>query len=181
MHTIAKRILETYIRDQKILTVPELDLDEEQKKYLETKDISFVTIFKNGKVVGSSGRIHIKRDNTILELIDNTLQTIKDERFSQEIKNVEDLGNITIRVDIISNIQRKVIKNLGQIDVKTDGLILISQDYEKAGIILPNISNIAITPDDLFYLICKKSGLDQDKIKETDYILYKINSTVYSD
>lgn len=181
MHTIAKRILETYIRDQKILTVPELDLDEEQKKYLETKDISFVTIFKNWKVVWSSWRIHIKRDNTILELIDNTLQTIKDERFSQEIKNVEDLGNITIRVDIISNIQRKVIKNLWQIDVKTDWLILISQDYEKAWIILPNISNIAIAPDDLFYLICKKAWLDQDKIKETDYILYKINSTVYSD
>jgi len=47
MQTIAKRILETYIRDQKILTVPELDLDEEQKKYLETKDISFVTVFKD--------------------------------------------------------------------------------------------------------------------------------------
>lgn len=181
MYNIAKKILESYIREQKILTIPELKLTEEEKKYLDKKDSCFVTVYKEWAVIWSSWRINIKRDNTILELIDNTLQTLKDERFVREVRNVWDLHDIKIRIDILPGNSRKVIKNLDTINTKNDWLILITQDYEKLWVILPNMTPLATNWEDLFHVVCKKAWVDKNTIKENEYILYKINTISFSD
>ena len=41
--------------------------------------------------------------------------------------------------------------------------------------------NLISTAKDLFTLVCKKAELDANNIKDDDYVLYKIESTVYSD
>jgi AMMECR1 domain-containing protein len=113
------------LNEKKILSIPEVGLAGSE--YLDTKHLSFVTLYKDGRVIASSGRVHIKKENTILELIENTLFCLKDERFIEAIKNPLELKNVKFRVDIITNSQRKVIKSLDEVDPKTDGLILISQ------------------------------------------------------
>jgi len=179
LNTTARKIIETYLNEKKILSLPELALASSE--YLDTKHLSFVTLYKDGKVIASSGRVHIKKENTILELIENTLFCLKDPRFIEAIKDPSELKNVNFRVDIITNAQRKVIKNLDEIDIKTDGLILISQTLNKLGVILPNVANLASTPQDLFALVCKKAELDPATLKDEDYILYKIQSTIFSD
>jgi AMMECR1 domain-containing protein len=122
---VSRNIIETYLNEKKILSIPEVGLAGSE--YLDTKHLSFVTLYKDGRVIASSGRVHIKKENTILELIENTLFCLKDERFIEAIKNPLELKNVKFRVDIITNSQRKVIKSLDEVDPKTDGLILISQ------------------------------------------------------
>ena len=179
LHTVARTLIETYLSEKKILSIPELGLAKSE--YLDTKHLSFVTLYKDGKVIASSGRVHIKKENTILELIENTLFCLKDPRFIAAIKDPAELKRVNFRVDIITNAQRKVIKDLSEVDIKTDGLILISQTFNKLGVILPNISNVAGTAEDLYSLVCKKAEIDPKNLKEEDYILYKIQSTVFSD
>jgi AMMECR1 domain-containing protein len=41
--------------------------------------------------------------------------------------------------------------------------------------------NIISTPKDLFTLVCKKASLNENDLKEEDYILYKIETIVFSD
>ena len=151
----SRKIIETYLNEKKILSVPELGLAGSE--YLDTKHLSFVTLYKDGKVIASSGRVHIKKENTVLELIENTLFCLKDERFIEAIKNPLELKNVKFRVDIITNAQRKVIKSIDEIDTKTDGLILISQSKNTLGVILPHITNLISTAKELFTLVCLKA------------------------
>ena len=59
--------------------------------------------------------------------------------------------------------------------------MILSQNYLKAAILLPNITNIATTSDEVFFLLTKKAGLDPEKITTADYVLYKIESEKHSD
>jgi AMMECR1 domain-containing protein len=176
---VSRKVIETYLNEKKILSISELLLMGSE--YLDTKHLSFVTLYKDGKVIASSGRVHIKKENTVMELIENTLFCLKDERFIEAIKNPLELKHVKFRVDIITNAQRKVIKSLDEVDPKTDGLILISQTKNALGVILPNITNMVSTSQELFTLVCKKAGLVSTELKDEDYILYKIQSTVFSE
>jgi hypothetical protein len=79
MNKIVRKVIETYLKEQKILSLEELGIQDHT--YTKTKDCSFVTIYKDGKVIASSGRVNIKKANTILELIENALYCLKDSRF----------------------------------------------------------------------------------------------------
>ncbi|EKE26041.1 MAG: hypothetical protein ACD_4C00459G0005 [uncultured bacterium (gcode 4)] len=179
MNKIAQKILETYLNEKKILSVDDLWLRDHE--LTKTKDLCFVTLYKDWKIIASSWRVSIKKSNTILELIENTLFCIKDPRFAEAIKNPLEVKKINFRVDIITNEQRKIVSKVEEVDIKTDWLIIISQNLWKIWVVLPNITNLISTPKDLFSLVCKKAGLDSDSLKEEDYVLYRIQSTVFSD
>lgn len=179
MHNIAKKVIEIYLNEQKIPTIEELWLTNNEHN--NTKIISFVTIYKDGKIIASSGRINIKKTNTLLELIENSLFCLKDPRFISAIKNPLEIKNVKIRVDLIANNQRKIVEKISDIDISKQGLIIISQSKWKLWVILPNIANLVSTPEDLFELVCKKAWLNQNELKEEDYILYSIESTQFSD
>ena len=119
MHHVARKILETYLGEKRIPTIEELDLSGSEHE--TTKQISFVTLYKNGKVIASSGRIHLKKPNTLFELIENTLFCLKDPRFIEAIKIPEDLKDVQIRVDLINSERgRRVLKNIGELDIKRE-------------------------------------------------------------
>lgn len=179
MHNIARKVIEIYLNEQKIPTLEELGLSNSEHN--NTKNISFVTLYKDGKIIASSGRINIKKANTLLELIENSLFCLKDPRFVWSIKNPLEVKNIKVRVDIIENSQRKIVEKIANIDISKNGLIIISQTQWKLWVILPNIANLISTPEDLFHLVCKKAWLDYDNLKEEDYILYSIESEQFSD
>jgi len=179
MHTIARRILETYIREKRILSIEELGLAGSEHE--TTKNLSFVTIYRDGKVIASSGRIHLKKPNTILELIENTLFCLRDPRFAGAVKNPDALRDVQIRVDLIRPDERRIITDVREIIPRSEGLILLSQTQNTVAVLLPNITNVASTPEEYFEIVCAKAGVNKDALKSEDYILYAISSTVYSD
>jgi len=115
MHNIARKVVEIYLNEQKIPTIEELWLTNNEHN--STKNISFITLYKDGKVIASSGRINMKKANTLLELIENSLFCLKDSRFIWTIKNPLEIRNVKFRVDLVSNNQRKVVEKISDIDI----------------------------------------------------------------
>lgn len=179
MHTIARKILETYLGEKKIPTIEELGLAGSEHE--KTKNLIFVTIYKDGSIIASSGRIHLKKPNTLFELIENTLFCLRDPRFSQAVKTLDDLKNVQIRVDMIRGDQRRILQNIGELNTKKEGLILLSQTKNSVGVLLPNITNIASTPEEYLDIVCQKAWLEQRVLKPEDFILYAIESTMFSE
>ena len=179
MHKIARRILETYLKEKNILTIEELGLSGSEHE--TSKNLVFVTLYKNGGVIASSGRIHLKKPNTLFELIENTLSCLRDPRFAESVKNPDELSNVQIRVDMIRSEGRRTLGNISELDTKREGLILLSQTKNAVGVLLPNIANVASTPAEYFEIVCKKAGLNPTDLKPEDILLYGIESTVFSE
>lgn len=179
MHKIARQIIETYLREKKILTIEELKLSGSEHE--TSKNLMFVTLYKNGSVVASSGRIHLKKPNTLFELIENSLFCLRDPRFVEAVKSPDELAQVQVRVDMIRPEGRRILGNISELDVKREGLILLSQTKNAVGVLLPNIANVASTPNEYFQIVCKKAGLNPQELKPEDMILYGIESTVFSD
>lgn len=178
---LAKYALEVYLKEKRILTLPELHLNEKVNLLLDTKDAIFVTLYTKGTVVASSGRIHPVKKNTVLELIDNALACLSDSRIANELDSLEDFSSVSIRVDHLAGNTRKVIGALTEIDPLKHGLIFLSQKFETAAVLLPKISTVATTAEDLFYLVVKKAGLEPVGLDEDDYILYTFETEVTTD
>ena len=179
MHHTARKILETYLMEKKIPTIEELGLAGSEHE--KTKNLVFVTLYKNGSVIASSGRIHLKKPNTLIELVENTLFCLKDPRFPEAVNNPDQLKGINIRVDMIRPGDRRILRNSSELDTKKEGLILLSQTKNALGILLPGIANVAATSEEYFQIVCKKAGLLPAELTSEDMVLYAIASTVYSD
>ena len=179
MHKIARRIIETYLKEKKILTVEELGLSWHEHE--TSKNLVFVTLYKNGSIIASSGRIHLKKPNTLFELIENTLFCLRDPRFVVAVKNPDELTQVHIRVDMIRPEDRRILQKISDLDIKREGLILLSQTKNSIGVLLPSITNVASTPDEYFQIVCKKAGLISWDMKPEDMVLYAIASTIFSD
>lgn len=179
MHKIARRVIETYLREKRILTIEELWLSGTE--YETSKNLIFVTLYKNGGIIASSGRIHLKKPNTLFELIENSLFCLRDTRFAEAIKNPDELANVQVRVDMIRPEGRRILGNISELDTKREGLILLSQTKNALGVLLPNITNIASSPEEYFQIVCKKADLNPAALKPEDMILYGIESTRFSD
>ncbi len=179
MHEIAKKVIERYINEQKIPTIEELGVQFDEN--MNTKDCSFVTLYKDWKVIASSWRINIKKPNTITELIENSLFCLKDPRFIEAIKNPLELKKVKFRVDIIKQDQRKIVNVLDDIDINKQWLVIISQTLWKMWVILPHMVNLVSSPKELFDLVCLKAWIDQTNLQETDYYLYSIETSEFSD
>lgn len=155
MHTIARKTLETYLREKRILTLPELASD--MQTYGDSKEAIFVTLYYQGRVIASSGRISPKKDTTVFECIDNTLLCLKDERFTQEIQDISKLPDIRIRTDRFSPTHRRVLKEPSELDITREGIIFLSQNYGVLSVILPHMVHIDPSPEVYFSLAVKKA------------------------
>ena len=181
LSALARKALEVYLQEKRVITQNELPLDDKTSFLCDTKDAVFVTLYLAGNVVASSGRIHPQKKNTILEAIDNTLQCLSDPRLGNKLTSPEDLSKISIRVDHLLQNERKVIQKISDLDITSQGLIFLSQKFEAASVVLPNISSIPTSSDDIFFLAVKKAGLDPAGLQETDYLLYAFSSHQYTD
>jgi len=178
---LAKYALDIYLKEKRVLALPELHLSEKVNLLLDTKDAIFVTLYAKGTIIASSGRIHPLKKNTVLELIDNALACLSDPRMVEQVTSPEDLAMISIRVDHLAGNTRKVIQNISEIDPSKHGLIFLSQKFESASVLLPKISTVATTPEDMFFLAVKKANLDIAGLDDDDYILYTFETTVSTD
>lgn len=179
MYTLVRKTLETYIREQRVVTLS--DIDPSLLEHTKSKMSVFVTLYYQGKVIASSGRIQCKKENTLYECIDNTLMCLKDPRFTQEIQNPENLAAIHIRIDRFSPQMRRVLTNISELDTREEGLIFLSQNFGKLAIILPRMLNLDSAPDNYFSLICQKAELDPQKLTSSDFVLYGLKTVSESD
>lgn len=125
--------------------------------------------------------MHLKKPNTLLELIENSLFCIKDERFTVAIKNPDEIASVKIRVDMIRPEDRRMLTDMADFDIKKEGLILLSQTKNAVGVLLPNITNVASSLDEYLQIVYKKAGLNPSELKSEDTVLYAIKSTIFSD
>jgi hypothetical protein len=79
MFAIVRKVLETYLKEKRVATLSDFTADI--SPYTSTKEAVFITLYYEGRVIASSGRIVCKKENTFFECIDNALLCLKDPRF----------------------------------------------------------------------------------------------------
>jgi hypothetical protein len=181
MHTIVREIIERYLETKILPTIENIKGFQKEIAWPTESSMIFVTLYHGGEIIASAGTIQPRHQDPREELLDSTLSALRDDRLMNAISEPDDLKTTQIRVDIIPLSKRQVVARITDIDPKNHGAMILSQNYLKAAILLPNITNIATTSDEIFFLLTKKAGLDAEKITTSDYTLYKIESEKYSD
>ena len=133
--------LESYIRNQKKLRVPE-DIPGELMKTLPEEIFSkqagaFVSIHKNGQLRGCIGTIGPTRDSVAEEIVENAISaSTRDPRFDAITE--DELDMLEVNVDILG--EPEDIDSKDQLDVKRYGVIVTS-GY-KRGLLLPDLEGV---------------------------------------
>lgn len=179
MYTLVRKTLEVYLGESRVPTLS--DLPSQSNPYMSLKDAVFVTLYREGKVIASSGRINCKKENSVYECIDNTLMCLKDPRFTSDIQSLSELASVSIRVDHFPPGGRRVLSSLSDIDPTREGMILLSQNLGKISVVLPHMIHTDLTPENMFTLVCQKAGIDAKKLNTNDYVLYALTTTSESD
>ena len=184
MHSLvflAKEAVENYIKEGKIISVPE----DFPKEFLERKAGTFVTIEKNGNLRGCIGTYLPLRKNIAEEIISNAIAAAtEDYRFGPIQK--EELPYLSYTVYILS--EPELVKDLKELEPKKYGIIVktvsISSSEDvvfnghfvpKTGLLLPDLEGID-TIEKQISIACQKGGIDpqQEKI-----IIYKFTVEKY--
>ena len=172
MKEIVSQILSQYFTKMRAPKIEELQIDE---KYTSMTWCCFVTLYINWEVRWSAGNIKEIQTNIALELLDNTIQALtQDKRFLP--LTLQESEKIQFRVDFISHRDMLSLKDISWCDPIKNGIIAIHRDYEKLAVVLPNISPKLMTWDDLLPVLWNK--LKDKKIEDKNYIFYKIETTV---
>ena len=131
-------------------------------------------------MLASSGRVHPQKANTILELIDNTLFLLKDTRFESQKVTAELLQGCDWRVDIIETSGRRLLKSIDELDISTEGVVLISQKHNTLGVVLPKITPKITSPEQMLTTALHKAGLQDTDLAHDDYLLYGIQTQQFT-
>jgi AMMECR1 domain-containing protein len=145
----------------------------------ETKYLAFVTLYRDGEVIASSGRIHNTQLSTLAECLANARTALTDSRAIGQV-TLETLASISVRVDVMSPTDRRVLANIDDCSARNEGLILLSQNHAAAAVVLPGMAGVDATPEILLAVVCKKAGIPVDT-PTSHYVLYAMTSTIYSD
>lgn len=146
---------------------------------VDTKSLAYVTLYADGVVIASTGRIHNTSRTTLEECFVNARAALLDPRAVGKI-TADTLPNMKVRVDIIGNDDKRVVQNISEINPREEGIIFISQNLVAASVLLPRMCEVGSTAETLFDVVCKKAGVSPN-IARSDYVLYAIRSTIYSD
>jgi len=165
--SLAKKAVENYIKEGKIISVPE----NFSKKVLNKKAGAFVTIEKKGELRGCIGTYLPTKENITEEVISNAIAAAtQDDRFGSVQK--EELPGLSYTVYILSEPQP--VKNFQEIDPKKYGIIVKSG--LKSGLLLPDLWGVD-TAEKQFLIACQKAGIDP--IHEP-VVVYKFTAKKYS-
>ena len=150
---LARRSLETYIREGRTLPLPE-DLPQDM---LKQRAGVFVSIHKHGKLRGCIGTIEPVKKCVAQEIISNAISAAtKDPRFDPVTP--DELKWLEINVDVLGKPEK--ITSLSQLDVKRYGVI-VSCGYRR-GLLLPDLDGID-TPQQQVSIALQKGGIREDE------------------
>lgn len=174
--TLARNVITSFLESNHIPSVGDLSLAEHPD--VQTRNCVFVTLYKDGRVVASSGRVHPIQANTVSECIDNAVLALRDARAEGLL--LSDLPNVKIRVDVIASNDRRVVGSYEEVNPREEGIILLSQNLNTLSVVLPKIVAPDISARDLFTIACTKAGIPVSQ-PPSDYVLYALRSQEYSD
>lgn len=137
--TLARNAITSYLESNQIPSIGDLSLIDHPDT--QTRNCVFITLYKDGRVVASSGRVHPIQTNTISECIDNAILALRDARAEGLV--LSDMPNVKIRVDVIASNDRRVVASYDEVNPREEGLILLSQNLNKLAVVLPKI----VAPD----------------------------------
>jgi AMMECR1 domain-containing protein len=118
MHQLVRKTLETYLDEKRIIT--QSDIPADMLAMMSTRQSVFVTLYMDGRVIASSGRIQCQKENTVYETIDVTMLCLKDSRFAPSLQSSENLAKIHIRVDTFASDDRRMIQSASEMSVRDE-------------------------------------------------------------
>lgn len=155
---IAKKSLEYFLREGKIMPVPE-DIEGE---LLEKAGV-FVSIKKKGKLRGCIGTVEPIRSNFAEEIIHNAVKAgVNDPRF-QPVK-LEEIPELDFSVDVL--LSPEPVEDLSQLNPKEFGIIV--KKGPRKGLLLPDLEGIETVQDQLAAAL-RKANIDPSD----DYTIQK--------
>ena len=163
---LARASLESYIRDHKVMPVPD-DLPEEM---VNDKAGVFVSIHKDGELRGCIGTIGPTQPNIAKEIIRNAISaSTEDPRFPPI--TVSELDRLEINVDVLGAPEE--IESEDELDVKRYGVI-VSNGFRR-GLLLPDLEGIE-TPQQQVLIAKHKAMISQSenvKLERFEVIRHK--------
>jgi MEMO1 family protein len=146
---LARKALETYVKQKKVMDIPPGLPDEMQKDTAGT----FVSIKMHGQLRGCIGTISPTQDNIAGEIIQNAISAgTRDPRF--EPVESDELDSLVYSVDILR--EPEPISSTDMLDVKKYGVIVRSGF--RSGLLLPNLEGVE-TPQKQVEIALSKAGI----------------------
>ncbi len=166
---LAKLAVESYIKEEKIISVP----DNLSKEFLKKQAGVFVTIEKENQLRGCIGTYLPTRENVAEEIIYNAIScAIDDYRFG--LIDVKELSSLTYTVYILS--EPEPVKDVKTLNPREFGIIVKTHSLAaKCGLLLPDLDGID-TVEQQIEICCEKANINPDKEK---IIIYKFTSEKY--
>ena len=150
---LARQSLEEYIKNDRMLPVPE-GLPEEM---LKTKAGTFVSIHKFGKLRGCIGTIMPTTGSIAKEIIRNAISaSTKDPRFDPIEE--DELKWLEINVDVLGKPEK--IRSIDELDVKRYGVIVSCG--RKRGLLLPDLEGVD-SPEQQVAIAMQKGGIREEE------------------
>ena len=176
MHTLIKKILESYLFEKKIVQSKDIDTGE---PLLQEKLPIFITAYDGETVVGSAGKIYPTQEKAIEELIENTILMTKDERYTTYMENPEKARILRYRVDVFRDSDRRLLHHPDDLNTATEGMIVLCQKQEKVGIILPRMLSSSLSGEEVYHHVIQKIHLDTKHLGKGDVILYAVKTETF--
>jgi AmmeMemoRadiSam system protein A len=128
---LAKRTVESYVKQGKVIRAKRLTPEMKQKAGV------FVSIHKGGELRGCIGTFEPQTANVAEEIIVNAISSaIRDPRFYPIIPN--ELRDLEYSVDVLT--KPKPVKNQDQLDAKRYGVIV--EAGGRRGLLLPDLEGV---------------------------------------
>lgn len=154
---LVKSAVENYIKEGKIIS-PFPDLPQE---FFEKKAGTFVTIEKNKELRGCIGTYLPTKENIAQELIHNAVAAATEDYRFGRIEKAE-LPYLSYTVYILG--EPEAVRDIKTLDPKKFGVIVKSESYNKAGLLLPDLEGVN-TVEQQLSIACQKGGIDPGKEK----------------
>ncbi len=167
---IAKKTIEEYVNNRKILSVTNTDLR------LSEEEGAFVTLHEAGRLRGCIGNI-IGRGPLYLTVRDMAIAAASaDPRFKAVTS--EELKNIDLEISVLT--KPRTIKSIDEIILGTHGVI-VSQDGRQ-GVFLPQVATeTGWSKEEFLSQLCsQKAGLDRDAWKDPKTRIDIFSAQVFS-
>jgi AmmeMemoRadiSam system protein B/AmmeMemoRadiSam system protein A len=149
---LAKKTIETYVKEGKTLPPP-----EELTPEMEAKAGVFVSLHKSGELRGCIGTFESTQKNVAAEVIQNAISSAtRDPRFPPVAP--EELKDLEYNVDVLTS--PEPVKDESKLDPKKYGVI-VEKGFRR-GLLLPDLEGVD-TVDYQIDICRQKAGIDPDE------------------
>lgn len=165
---LAKKTIETYIRDGLTIDLP----DDLPAEFYQKKAGVFVGLHKGDFLRGCIGTYLPTQENIGQEIMANAITATRDPRFAS--LQPEELKYLSYEVYILE--PPEPIRSPAQLDPKQFGLIVKSLSSAKSALLLPDLEGIKTAKEQLA-ICCQKAGIDT---KKEAVALYRFRAKKYT-